>query len=228
MLAMDWAGQEWNLLAEKALHWPARRAVIVADVHFGKAAAFRHLGVPVPSGTTAHDLDRLASIITRTRCEHLIILGDMLHASHGRHAHTMRAIGSWRQRHASLAITLVRGNHDRAAGDPPDTWRIWCMDEPAIIDAIGLRHVPAARADAALPVIAGHVHPCVRLRDVDGSSTRLPCFAFSDSRATAILPAFGSFTGTHALRPRVGDRLFAIAGDRVFEPARRLSTRAAR
>ena len=32
-----------------------------------------------------------------------------------------------------------------------------------------------------------------------------------------LLPAFGEFTGGHVLRPSPGDRLFAVAGDRVCE-----------
>jgi metallophosphoesterase superfamily enzyme len=47
------------LLADRALYWPERRWLCVADAHFGKAAAFRALGQPVPRGTTANNLARL-------------------------------------------------------------------------------------------------------------------------------------------------------------------------
>ena len=47
------AGEELWLLPEKALYWPAQQALLIADVHFGKAAAYRSLGQPVPQGTTA-------------------------------------------------------------------------------------------------------------------------------------------------------------------------------
>jgi uncharacterized protein len=245
VLTIDWAGHQWELLPEKALHWPARRTVIVADVHFGKAAAFRHLGVPVPHGTTAHDLARLGEIVQTTRCERMIILGDLLHARHGRAEDTMQSIGEWRRQHAALDITLVRGNHDLHAGDPPVDWMIACVDRLQI-DRIHLQHalaevIPAlggpgiqraaggattshrsrARRDwmPGLPragvTIAGHVHPCVRLRDVDGSSMRAACFVFSD--CAALLPAFGSFTGTHAVQPREGDRVFAVGAGEVIE-----------
>jgi metallophosphoesterase superfamily enzyme len=36
-----------------------KRTLFVADVHFGKAAAFRAGGVPLPRGSTATDLERL-------------------------------------------------------------------------------------------------------------------------------------------------------------------------
>ncbi len=212
MLTIDWAGYEWALVPERALHWPALKTAVVADLHFGKAAAFRHHGVPVPAGTTSHDLERLTSIIRRTGCERLVILGDFLHAKTARADETMRVIGGWRAAHASLDITLVRGNHDHNAGDPPELWRIECKDEPLEIGGLLLRHTPT---HAALPTIAGHVHPCVRLRDVDGSSMRVPCFIFTDR--SALLPAFGSFTGGHSIRPREGDRVFALGADEVIE-----------
>ena len=41
------AGETVELLAGRALHWPRARAVFVADVHLGKAAAFRAGGVPI-------------------------------------------------------------------------------------------------------------------------------------------------------------------------------------
>ena len=47
------AGTELCLLAEKALWWPERRTLLIADLHLGKAAGYRALGQPVPSGTTA-------------------------------------------------------------------------------------------------------------------------------------------------------------------------------
>ena len=48
------AGEELWLLPEKALYWPAQQALLIADVHFGKAAAYRSLGQPVPQGTVSY------------------------------------------------------------------------------------------------------------------------------------------------------------------------------
>ena len=43
-------------------------------------------------------------------------------------------------------------------------------------------------------VLAGHLHPGVRLHGPGRQSVRLPCFAFG--RNAALLPAFSEFTGT--------------------------------
>jgi DNA ligase-associated metallophosphoesterase len=219
VLSMEWAGQEWMVLADKALYWPAQRMLIVADMHLGKAASFRHHGVPVPGGSTSHDLARLSALINQTQCSRLVILGDFLHAKAGRADETMRLIHSWRARHATIDIMLVRGNHDAHAGDPPLEWGIACVDEPLSIDSIAMRHALAPARSEAEFTIAGHVHPCVRLHDTDGSSMRAACFLFSDHRREALLPAFGSFTGTHPVQPREGDRVFAVGANEVIEVA---------
>jgi metallophosphoesterase superfamily enzyme len=108
---------------------------------------------------------------------------------------------------------LVRGNHDRGAGDPPPEWRIEAWDEPFELPPFVLRHEPAEAGRR--PVLAGHLHPAVRLRDGDGSQLRVPCFWFGPR--VALLPAFGDFTGTALVRPRKGDRVFAVGSDSVVE-----------
>jgi uncharacterized protein len=60
------AGVTVDLLADKALLLPDSRTLIVADLHWGKAAAYRALGVPIPHGTTRSGLNRLDSVLTRT------------------------------------------------------------------------------------------------------------------------------------------------------------------
>ena len=45
MLHVEVGGASLVLLAERAAYLPAQRALLVADVHVGKAASFRGLGV---------------------------------------------------------------------------------------------------------------------------------------------------------------------------------------
>ena len=54
------------LLPGRAVWWPEARSLFVADVHFGKAASFRHAGQPVPTGTTADNIARLDVLLTTT------------------------------------------------------------------------------------------------------------------------------------------------------------------
>jgi uncharacterized protein len=205
-------GEALELLASRALHWPREHTVFVADVHLGKAAAFRAGGVPLPRGSTAADLARLTSILSETGARRLVVLGDFLHAAAGRVAALDRAFRTWREVHAAIEVVLVRGNHDDRAGDPPPAWDVAVVDEPHAMAPFLACHLPVSpRSGYAL---CGHVHPGVTLRGAAEQSERLPCFVLG--RRRAILPAFGGFTGTARAAPLAGDRLVAIAGTQLF------------
>src|SRR5690606_10144340 len=120
------------LLAEKAIYWPAEQALLIADIHFGKAAAYRRLGQPVPRGTTETNLERLDALLTRYACRKLIFLGDFLHAPESHAPATLTRLAEWRARRPQLEIILIRGNHDRRAGDPPKTLGIEVIAEPLL------------------------------------------------------------------------------------------------
>ncbi|MDQ8162739.1 MAG: DEAD/DEAH box helicase, partial [Gemmatimonadota bacterium] len=77
-LSLTVAGEPVVLLADRALWLPGRRTVVVADLHWGKAAAFRAAFVPIPSGTTAGDLARLTRVLHDTAATTLVVLGDLL------------------------------------------------------------------------------------------------------------------------------------------------------
>ena len=125
----------------------------------------------------------------------------------------------WRAQHADLGLTLVRGNHDNRAGDPPASLGMHVVDEPLPMGPFALCHYP--RPVAGAYVLAGHWHPCISLRGRAFERLRLPCFWFGDDsgqqpgHAVGVFPAFGSFTGMHRIEPRAGDRIFPIAHDVV-------------
>ena len=205
-------GEPVELLAARALHWPRERTVFVADVHLGKAAAFRAGGIPLPRGSTAADLARLAAVLQQTGARRLVVLGDFLHAASGRVGALDTAFRAWRAAHAAVELLLVRGNHDDRAGDPPPAWGMSVVDEPHPLAPFLACHLPVSPPSGY--ALCGHVHPGVTLHGAGGQSARLPCFVLG--RRRAILPAFGGFTGLAAAAPRAGDRLVAIAGSRLF------------
>ncbi|MBW7884267.1 MAG: ligase-associated DNA damage response endonuclease PdeM [Caldilineaceae bacterium] len=213
MATLILSGEEIQLLPEKALYWPARRTLVIADPHLGKAAAFRAHGVPVPGGTTTGNLARLNAILTRTGAERLICLGDLLHARDGRAPQTVAAVTAWRAQFSALEFVLVRGNHDAQAGDPPAEWRVTCVDEPWADPPFAWRHYP--ETDPAAYALAGHLHPAVRLAGPGGLKATLPCFYFSTT--CGVLPAFGDFTGTSLVRPQPGERVFVVIREEVIE-----------
>lgn len=209
-------GQAIELLPRHALYWPARSMLLVADIHFGKAAAFRAQGIPVPHGTTTENLAALDALLATREVRHLVFLGDFLHAKASRATATMAALSAWRARHADLVITLVRGNHDAHAGDPPASLGMRMVDEPYEVGPFALCHHPDTRTDHF--VIAGHVHPVVKLVGL-GDRLRLPCFVINAD--CCILPAFGSFTGGHAMVEQAGQDLYLVADEEVMVLPRR-------
>jgi DNA ligase-associated metallophosphoesterase len=211
-------GAVLRLLPERAAYLAAEQALLVADVHLGKAQAFRRLGVPVPEGTTQGTLARLTRAIEATGARQVMVLGDLLHAAlAGAHGDATRlAVAEWRRRHASLRLVLVRGNHDARAGEPPADWAVEGVQEPWPLGPFALAHEPRADARGRY-LLAGHLHPAVHLGGRGPGRLKLPCFHFGAT--VGVLPAFGEFTGGVGVRAAPGDRLFAVADDEVREVA---------
>src|SRR5687768_6832240 len=119
------AGEHLWLLPERAAYWLRLKTLLIADAHFGKAAAFRRAGVPVPAGTTEENLKRLGALVHSAGARRVVFLGDMLHSRAGRESSGEASI-RWRREHAAVEMLLVRGNHDRRAGDPSSDWGVEC------------------------------------------------------------------------------------------------------
>ncbi|MEZ4681209.1 MAG: metallophosphoesterase [Caldilineaceae bacterium] len=134
-IPLEVANETLHLLPERALYWPRTQTLFIADPHFGKDATFRAHAIPLPQGTTRTELDRLSQAIERTGAQKLIILGDLLHAAKGREPALLDTVTAWRAEQATLSIYLVRGNHDRHAGDPQPNgvWRSSTARHPAPI-----------------------------------------------------------------------------------------------
>jgi len=210
---IDVGGEALELLATGVIHARARRCLIVADAHFGKAATFRARGVPVPRGTTRETLTRLEAVLARTQPASLVFLGDLFHAAEAHAPATLALLRAWRAARASLDVVLVEGNHDLKAGAPPLDLGIEVRSEPWCVDGLALCHHP--QFVPGLHALAGHLHPTVRISGRAGDSVRLPCFWLRDG--LTVLPAFGSFTGGARFDREPGDRVVAIAEERLYE-----------
>ncbi len=212
-LHIELRGEAVTLLAERALFRERNATLYVADLHLGKAATFRAERIAIPPGTTAVTLERLSDALQRTEARRLVVLGDFFHARAGRHADTTAKVQQWRAARPDLPMVLVRGNHDRHAGDPDVDLRIDCHDAPLADSGWWLHHHPGPPSHEFW--LAGHVHPAASLVGLARQSLFLPCF-----HATAhgvVLPSFGEFTGKAEVRVAGGDRVFVIAGDEVLE-----------
>ena len=201
---------------------PARGVVACRAHGVRRRCAFRqgcHLSPCGVGGAQWHHRRqpaRLDAVLTNTQAEHLVFLGDFLHARAGADAPLWAQLVPWRERHASVQMTLVRGNHDQHAGDPPQPLQIALVDEPwrpVQSAAVLACHHPQVFNGGT--VLAGHLHPTARLFGRARDSLRLPCFAWAPG--LLVLPAFGAFTGSapHHLPART--QRFAVT-DRAVHP----------
>ena len=182
---LRFADQVFEPLPSGALHWPAQKALLVADLHLEKLSSYAKRGSLLPPYDTGLTLKKLGDDIERTGVTEVIALGDSFHRDEG----TSTLLDADRLRLVALMgkayWTWISGNHDPS----PHALGGACV---AVLERSGLTltHHPA-RGTRGL--VAGHLHPSARVA-ADGRSVRRPCFVH-DGR-TMILPAYGSSTGT--------------------------------
>jgi uncharacterized protein len=198
-------GEELQLHPNRAVVWPRRKMVIVADTHFGKSSYFGRHGIPVPAGSDHEDRDRLTRLVVECGAEQLIVLGDFLHAPISADSREARDLDAWAQALAPVRVTVIAGNHDR--GTPrlaaSIEWREGELHEPPF----RMIHEATDENSDNTFSLSGHVHPVMRLQSAGKLRLRIPVFW---QRASGlILPSFGAFTGGFAVRPAPGEQLFA-------------------
>lgn len=205
---IELAGEALHLYADRALYWPARQRLLVADVHLGKDDAFRDAGIALPRGGAAHDLARLSALLQHSGARSLWFLGDLLHGA--------RVDSGWRDawthflaRHAGLELLLIEGNHDhgtaaRAGLGIPRTAQA-VEDGPFVFDHMP-RPTPAGDGRVG---VCGHVHPVV---GVPGFRGRFPAFVVTEQQL--VLPAFSRFTG--GVRVQLAQARYACMGEHLL------------
>ncbi|MGB3139059.1 MAG: metallophosphoesterase, partial [Nodosilinea sp.] len=105
-----------QLLPERAIYVEALGALLVSDVHLGKAETFQHHGLPVSSQTNRATLQRLEDLCAWYHPEQLWILGDLFHGQDGM---ADEVIDAWLKflHRTQVSAQLVVGNHDRRLHD---------------------------------------------------------------------------------------------------------------
>jgi len=186
MVRFSFAGFELVALAQGALFWPARAALIVADLHFEKASWFAMRGQMLPPYDSLATLADLTALATATDAAEIWCLGDSFHDSAGCERLPQAAQTMLRTLAGTRRWTWITGNHDSRLIDR-------CGGEvvaEAVVDGLVLRHEAVTGETRA--ELSGHYHPKLRLR-VRGQNISRRCFVATPTKL--ILPAFGSLTG---------------------------------
>ena len=215
------------LLPGRAAFLPQTSTVVCSDIHLGKAATFRHAGMPIPEGSAQRDLQRLTAIIQTYNARRLLIAGDLFHARSGCTEHVLDEFSVFceqvRQSH-NTEVVLVLGNHERSLGNKfrPHEIGIKRCEKEIIEPPFRFIHDHQSHFDAQPDyfTIAGHVHPTVTIKGTSGD--RLTCRCFVTTGTTLLLPAFGSFTGGYTIRPSNLTRIWLAQIDGVLPIANAL------
>ena len=112
MVPLSFAGHDLMALPEGALYWPARRALLVADLHFEKASWFAARGQMLPPYDSIATLSALAALVERTGAAELWCLGDSFHDSAGCERLPGEARALLTGMTARLDWHWITGNHD--------------------------------------------------------------------------------------------------------------------
>jgi DNA ligase-associated metallophosphoesterase len=203
------AGERFMLDPAGVVVWPARRTLIVADLHLEKASSHAGRGALVPPYDTRTTLDRLALLLRLYAPETVIALGDSFHDGQGRARLSPDDAARLARLEAAHRFVWIAGNHDVALGG---------MGELRQGDCI-FRH-QAEPIEAGVVEFSGHFHPKARIATRAAAIAR-PCFVTDQHRV--LLPSFGAYTGglevtaapIRALFPR-GGQVFMLSRERVF------------
>jgi hypothetical protein len=170
-----------------ALFLRDERALVISDLHLGFEGALAEQGVSIPRFQRKVILERLAAMLDRVKAEKVVIAGDF------KHEFSKNLMDEWVEVKQVLRFlkdrvtpVLVRGNHDNYLA--------------TILGDLGLALHPRAdvggytivhgHEDVSTlhPIIMGHEHPAVKLKDDLGATVSVPAFLAADR--LIVLPAF--------------------------------------
>lgn len=200
--------QTFQLHPLGGLFWQEKSLLLISDVHLGKVSHFRKFGAAVPRKAVHKNFVLLDMLVSDFEPFQICFLGDLFHSSLNKE---WELFENWVAKTPS-EIILVAGNHDIIAPEKFQQLHIPIFSE-LVIDDFLLTHHPEEREDHF--TFCGHIHPAVKLQGFGRQRLRLPCFFKSKNQM--ILPAFGQFTGTHALNPSKDDEVYAIVEDTVVK-----------
>ncbi len=107
-------------------------------------------------------------------------------------------------------MVLIKGNHDILEEGIYQSTNLKICDELKE----GPFHFTHESVDTELYNFSGHIHPGIRLKGKARQGATLPCFYFEEN--SALVPAFGDFTGVYKIKPAKGSKIFVIAEGVLF------------
>lgn len=203
-----WGTSSIVLLPERAAWDPQRHALLIADLHLGKAESFQVNGIPLPSDGDQGNLNRLLALCSSLCPEKVVVLGDLIHSRLGLTDELQDKLAALPEL-IGCELVLVGGNHDRDA-----VFTSLSAQPPLQLGDWWLSHEPERPPQTGLLNICGHLHPVAQLGK-RADRLRLPCFCLDESKHLLMLPAFGDLTGGHP--SPAGLKRWVIAENQVLK-----------
>ena len=208
------------LYPDGTAYWAEENTLFIADVHLGKSGHFRAFGIPTPKGIHTHAMRLLRNAFTRHDAAQIIFLGDLFHNLQNTETRDLLEL---MQEFAEHSFVLIKGNHDV---DIPVHSALEVTNKLDVGPFLCLHEPPGSNFDQNIPfdpdliqsnysenfLLCGHLHPGATLKGKGRGRIKMKTFFFNDS--LGVLPAFGPFTGAHALQ--VEGKYYGIAEGRIF------------
>ena len=170
-----------------ALWFRKERALVISDLHLGYEGALQEAGVAIPRRQKGIMLERLGRLLDRYEPERVVVNGDF------KHEFSRNLEDEWKDvqdvldfLHRRTTPVLVRGNHDNYLMQILSRRGLDLLRKFEI-GGFTLVH---GHDDPGVsgPLVLGHEHPAVKLRDDLGATFSLPAFVVLDD--LILLPAF--------------------------------------
>ena len=176
-----------HITRDFALWLPRERTIAISDLHLGYEGAMQEAGVAIPRRQKAVMLERLGRILDRYAPARVIVAGDF------KHEFSRNLEEEWKDVQDVLDFlyertvpVLVRGNHDN--------YLMQILSKKGLdllrkFECGGFTFVHGHDDPGVTgPLVLGHEHPAVKLRDTLGATISLPAFVVQED--LILLPAF--------------------------------------
>lgn len=203
---------QMSFLPQKAIWIENTSSMLIADLHFGKAAHFRKAGIPIPEIIHHADLRCIAQLLNAYQPKNFYILGDLFHSEWNTQWEVLLDfLGQFEE----TTFHLVLGNHDILPDHLYQQSAMKVHQDTVQLNNLILSHEPLAQIPDGKLNICGHIHPGVKLYGKAKQSLRIPCFLIRANQL--ILPAFGEFTGLALIKPKPKDQILGISKDKIIK-----------
>lgn len=208
-MELEISNQHFLLLSQKAIFWQEKKALIISDLHLGKAGHFRKNGIAISQASALKDLEILNNLIVEYAPLSIIFLGDLFHSEYNKEWEDFIEL---RKFFYHISFILVKGNHDIIQSE------LFSKNHISLYDSLNVEGIlfshEKTENEKFVFQFYGHTHPGIKIKGYGKLSLKLPCFAQKEN--TLMLPAFGELTGLHIIHQKEYDKIYVVGNEKIY------------